>query len=203
MHNTNNDAAVAAPDTVTISEARQRLGESAPGRHAFYAAINNGRLSTTEPDPETGKIRLPWSAVESFVTAAVGKVRLPKKSVMAKPGRRGEKTDKLAASEPSPLAERAEGDEMGPHGTDVAKPSPSSPSNGVTHARSLAVGAKKKKEGKRRLPHLRELKNNLRHLDFEQTKSIRDWADNRLLNVLHRDLKSSEIKEASANQKEH
>lgn len=31
---------------------------------------------------------------------------------------------------------------------------------------------------------LRVIKNRLRHLDFDQTKAIRDWADNRLLTVL-------------------
>ena len=31
---------------------------------------------------------------------------------------------------------------------------------------------------------LRAIKNSLRHLDFEETKAIRDWADNRLLTVL-------------------
>lgn len=36
----------------------------------------------------------------------------------------------------------------------------------------------------RRPPPLRTIKNNLRHLDYEQTKAIRDWADNRLLTVL-------------------
>lgn len=36
----------------------------------------------------------------------------------------------------------------------------------------------------RRNPPLRKLKDSLRHLDFEQMKSIRDWADNRLITVL-------------------
>lgn len=38
-------------------------------------------------------------------------------------------------------------------------------------------------KGRRNLP-LRKLKDSLRHLDFEQMKSIRDWADNRLITVL-------------------
>jgi hypothetical protein len=38
----------------------------------------------------------------------------------------------------------------------------------------------------RNSPPLRVIKNGLRHLDFEQTKAIRDWADNRLLTVLRR-----------------
>jgi hypothetical protein len=32
--------------------------------------------------------------------------------------------------------------------------------------------------------NLRAIKNSLRHLDYEETKAIRDWADNRLLTVL-------------------
>lgn len=43
--------------------------------------------------------------------------------------------------------------------------------------------ASDKPKGRRHLP-LRVIKNNLRHLDFEQTKALRDWADNRLLTVL-------------------
>jgi len=46
--------------------------------------------------------------------------------------------------------------------------------------------ASDKPKGRRHLP-LRIIKNNLRHLDYEQTKAIRDWADNRLLTVLRPD----------------
>jgi hypothetical protein len=54
----------------------------------------------------------------------------------------------------------------------------------ATHKTKVKSNGVPDAKGSRRNPPLRVVKNTLRHLDFEQTKAIRDWADNRLLTVL-------------------
>ncbi len=84
--------------------------------------------------------------------------------------------DTRTQTQPAPRREQAQGDGRSKRNSATTRERANpKPDKKATSGENL--------KGRRSLP-LRTIKNNLRHLDYEQTKALRDWADNRLLTVL-------------------
>ena len=189
-------------DAVTIVEALKRLGSAAPSKPTFMQAIKRGKIRTITNDAKpNGALIVSWQSVEAYIGKGGFKPR-PKpapaaSNVSVPPGVLPANTAEVSGvplSESSPAkSPDAAGIAGGESPTGKARPK-------AVHDHSIKnrdpkeiqkpIGSKLKRrpgrsdESGRRKPALRVIKNGLRHLNFEETKAIRDWADNRLLTVL-------------------
>lgn len=179
-------------DAVTIAEALKRLEKQAPARQSFYAAVNKGKIrEVTDKDREPdGKRMVSWQSVQDYIAA--GGFKQSRKSeaatgsdVEANSVASGKEATPSKA-DPAPAADttaipakpRRSGNPTKP-----VKQKPASSQNRSTADVEANSGKNINSRGRRTAP-LRVIKQSLRHLDYEQTKAIRDWADNRLLTVL-------------------
>jgi hypothetical protein len=167
------------------------------------------------PNCSDGKIRVFWTSVQAYIASGGFKSREKSNSVTeSKTESASPATGQVVPEIPTDRF-TAEADLQNPQpiasplthsSTNVEKRSPGQTSgkpphlktpnhfdgkrkSAPQHERAMPKGqvnpVSPEKSKARNAPSLRVLKNSLRHLDFEQTKAIRDWADNRLFNVLH------------------
>lgn len=80
--------------------------------------------------------------------------------------------------------------EVSPSDEVLSSSLPSSPGSASSNPLSTTKSGASPSKPERRQRSLRSLKDQLRHLNFAETKSIRDWADNRLLTILHPEVRS-------------
>lgn len=207
---------ITGADIVTISDALKRLGNQAPARQSFHAAVMNGKIQKAPDtsDASDGKIRVFWTSVQAYIASGGFKPRVKSTStteskIETTPPATGQVVleipiDRVTAEagmpNPPPLKSplthsSTNGENHSPEQT-PAKPIRSQkpnhfdgkPKHAAQSTRLIpndqVKPAENEKPKVRNSPPLRVIKNGLRHLDFEQTKAIRDWADNRLLTVL-------------------
>lgn len=199
-------------DAVTITEAIKRLDSQGrtPARQSFYSAINNKKIREIgcKESHSEGKRMVSWASVCEYVAAGGF---APRNVLNVAPEDREKKetlvlekieppilsADTSADSEApalslpeSPLPHPIATDEHRSSEEISADPSESkalddceTKSEPVTQPDCKKPIAADKPKG-HRTPPLRKIKNSLRQLDFDQTKAIRDWADNRLLSIL-------------------
>lgn len=207
---------ITSAEIVTISEALKRLGNQAPARQSFHAAVTNGKIQKAPdtPDASDGKIRVFWTSVLTYIASGGFKPRVKSTSTTESkietiPSATGQLvpaipidsvTAEAGMSNPPPLESpltlsSTNGEKRSPGQTTSKPPHLKTPNHSdamrkpaAQSARAMLKGQEKpagsEKPKVRNSPPLRVIKNGLRHLDFEQTKAIRDWADNRLLTVL-------------------
>ena len=197
--NINND------DSVTISEALKRLGNQAPSRPSFYSAVNNKKIcevGNKDSNPDGTRL-ISWASVSEYVAGGGFKSRKKLtpatiQVISANPIDRiaveGTTTKPPMVESPKDVPRRNGANRL--RGQTLAKSRcTQSPNHADTEHKpqpqrkhAMSEGPAKSVASEtprvRNSPPLRVLKNGLRHLDFEQTKAIRDWADNRLLTVL-------------------
>lgn len=199
-------------DAVTITEALKRLGNQAPARPTFTQAVNREKiLKLTDKTTPDGRTMVSWASVLEYVASGGFKAR-PKSVVTTdieietrpatetvSPDTPGARVLEVAVA---PKSARSEPPNIIIHGTNggnravqppPAKDHPSLKSGGrrkptqprehsSPRVKAASEGGANSKV--HRNPPLRAIKNNLRHLNFEESKNIRDWMDNRLLTVL-------------------
>lgn len=207
---------ITSAEIVTISEALKRLGNQAPARQSFHAAVMKGKIQKAPdtPDGSDGKIRVLWTSVQAYIASGGFKSREKSNSITeSKTETVSPVTGQVVPVSPtdrvttetgipnpppteSPLILSSTNGENRNSALIVAKPHHCKTPNrfdgkrkpAPQRERTLPKGQAKppgNEKPKARKPlSLRVIKNGLRHLDFEQTKAIRDWADNRLLTVL-------------------
>jgi hypothetical protein len=184
-----------------------------PARQSFYDAVNTGKIlevTDKENNPD-GKRMVSWPSVFSYVEGGGFKPR--QKSSVTTVGESETAATETAPEVPDstavaavletgnpkppnpnspPIIPGTKGDNHSagndsakhrpkPHSKGKRKPAPSPES---TNPEGEDKSPENNKSKGRRNPPLRAIKNGLRHLGFEDTKAIRDWADNRLLTVL-------------------
>ncbi len=203
-------------DCVTIVEALKRLGNQAPTRPSFDAAVKKGKIRevTDKANNPDGKKMVVWPSVLAYMerggfkqcgksgatsrcepVAAHGSTA--PESPASSTGDVCHETDSPQPATPESPPTRPGPDKNGNSiGQPPIKPRPAQiPVNSAgkrKHATSqncttLKAEAKTTEDTNtkgRRNPPLRVIKNSLRHLDFEESKNVRDWLDNRLLTVL-------------------
>jgi len=184
----------ATDEIVTIVEALKRLGKQAPTRQSFDAAVKRGKIiAVTDPENNpSGQRTVTWASVCAYIDHGGFRARQTSNTTTASvsdatllgiehaiPPSPVDSGVALTGNAPEPVKRRpaAKLASLGGKSKCVALHNRSAPKVGAPSEDS--TGSKV-----RRTPALRTLKNSLRHLDFEQTKAIRDWADNRLLTVL-------------------
>ena len=176
-------------DAVTIAEALKRLGKQAPARQSFYAAVNKGKIrEVTDKNSKPGSKRMiSWQSVLEYIAA--GGFKQSQKSDAATgsdlktiPVTSGKEATPSKA-DPAPTADTTANPRRSGNPTKPGKQKPASSQNRSTAEVEANSGKNINSRGRRTAP-LRVIKQSLRHLDYEQTKAIRDWADNRLLTVL-------------------
>ena len=179
-------------DAVTIAEALKRLGKQAPARQSFYAAVNKGKIrEVTDKNSKPGSKRMiSWQSVLEYIAA--GGFKQSQKSDAATgsdlktiPVTSGKEATPSKA-DPAPTADTTANPAKPRRSGNPTKPGkqkPASSQNRSTAEVEANSGKNINSRGRRTAP-LRVIKQSLRHLDYEQTKAIRDWADNRLLTVL-------------------
>ena len=211
----------AVPDGyTTIPQAMKRLGDQAPARQSFYNAVSGGKIEkfTTE----NGGILVLWASVLQYIEGGGFKRRGQRGAANLNSGGTATTPlaeNHPAPTPADPSAVQTAAPAAAPAAAPVATPVASAiKKNQIVKLPIHPRGTRNRKKGhmagpsrpaktpqarhpdsqlsveeRRRRLRLRGLKNDIRGLNFDESKNLRDWIDNRLLHVLRPDKEPSDV----------
>lgn len=198
---TMNETNTNVPDGfITIAQALKRLADKAPARNSIYLAAKRGKIEKYTGGSD--KILVCWESVLRYIEGGGFKRRGMRERDKAITGKAT--TALPIAIVPSPTDLNAGGSNGIPatvpaaqsaHEVQVkSEPNSTTPRHtkggrnpSVQPVTTLNRPAKPLAEERPRSRRMKATKNSLRGLNFDETKEIRDWLDNRLFHVLRPD----------------